>query len=64
LFRGEGGFDCDDAPTFKLDFPLVPLLYDWLNCLPDRFAIAVDGCGEGVEGADGGWGSASGVLYK
>ena len=28
LFKGEYVFDCDGKPTAKLDFPLVPLLYD------------------------------------
>ena len=55
--------DCDDVLTVKLDFPLVPLLSDWLNCLPDRFATFIVDCGDGVDGDDI-WCSVSGVLYK
>jgi len=62
LLRETYEFDCDDKPTVMLDFLLVPLLYDWLNCLPDRFGIAIDDCGKGIEAAGWGRGSASVVL--
>lgn len=62
--RGEFRSDWDDVLTPKLDFPLVPLLYDWLNCLPDRFATFVDDDGKGDGGADIARDSISGVLYK
>ncbi len=62
MLRETYEFDRDEKPTVKFDFPLLPLLYDWLNCLPDRFGIAVDDCGEGVEAVEWGRGSVSAVL--
>ncbi len=64
LFCKLNGFDCDNTPTVKLDFPLVLLLNDWLDCLLEVLIIAIDDCGDGLDGTDTGSGSVSGVLYK
>ncbi len=64
MFIEEDEFDCDDKPTDKFDFSLVPILYDWLNCLPDKFGMVIDDFREGGDAV--GWekGSLSGVLHK
>lgn len=57
-------FDCDDKPTVKLDFPLVLLFNDWLNGRLEVLIIAIDDCGDGVDGATTGSNSLLGVLIE
>ena len=63
LLSEDKGIDCDERPTVNVDFPVVPLLKDWLSCLPEiLFDNAVDGCGNGVNGRDWRSSSVSGIL--
>lgn len=63
LFSEDKGLDCDERPTVNVDFPVVPLLNDWLSCLPEiLFVNAVAVCGDGVDGRDWRRSSVSGIL--
>ncbi len=48
----------------KLDFPLILLFHDWLNCWLEVLIIAIEDCGDGVDGTTTGSDSLFGVLTK